>query len=772
MRLATLSFLCGILIVQTFSQLPTIHWSLCLPFLGLMLWSPTRWLGFFILGILWAIWRAEMILSQELPAVLEGQNVMVIGEIIDLPIKREEGWHFLFAPTTATFQGKNLSVPKRLRLAWYIDKRKQSPLPDLHPGQQWLLNVRLKRARSSLNPGVFDYSQWLFQQGIRAVGYVRNQNEYRLLGQSTWQVDNLRFQIMQAMHQALGHHTSTGMLIALVLGNKQTISQSQRDVLQRTGIMHLMVISGLHIGLIATLTFGLAKWFWSYVGVLWLSPIRFAALFSFISAFSYALLAGFTLPTQRALIMLGVALFSMLIPRMLATSYTLSLALLLVLIYDPLAVLNAGFWLTFGIITALLYANVGMSKQYSSRLLKWGLGAFKTQIVATLASLPILLFVFGYIPLTTFFTNTIAIPWMSLVIVPLTLMSAITTLLFPMIGNLCLNFTADLLEALWVSITWLANLPASTWYSSLPPLWTLFPVAIGIFTLLLPRGFPGRWLGFIWFLPLFFVPIPAPKQGEVWFTLLDVGQGLASVIRTQHHVLVYDTGSLISETADIGKMVIVPFLQGQGIRKVDTIVVSHGHDDHSGGVRSIVEKLSVGKVLTSNVAKLMLDFNAIYPCQASQQWQWDGVHFQILHPASDFLTYRARDNNYSCVLKISAPNGSILLTGDIQKEAEAYLVAHDTSTLDADIVLAPHHGSKTSSNLYFLEAVTPKLAVVSTGYLNRWQFPSAEVTQRYKDIGIPLLNTESVGAITLQLTAKGISKPSFARESMRRYWHE
>jgi competence protein ComEC len=219
-------------------------------------------------------------------------------------------------------------------------------------------------------------------------------------------------------------------------------------------------------------------------------------------------------------------------------------------------------------------------------------------------------------------------------------------------------------------------------------------------------------------------------------------------------------------------MVVVPFLQSQGIKKVDTIVVSHSHDDHSGGVRSIVEKLSVGKVLTSNIEKLMLDFSAIYPCQASQQWQWDGVHFQILHPASDFLTYRARDNNYSCVLKISALNGSILLTGDIQKEAEAYLVAHDTSTLDADIVLAPHHGSKTSSNLYFLEAVTPKLAVVSTGYLNRWQFPSAEVTQRYKDIGIPLLNTESVGAITLQLTAKGISKPSFARESMRRYWHE
>lgn len=776
MRLATFSFLLGILIVQTCYQLPTIHGSFfLLPLVGLVVPARTRWLGFFILGMLWTIWRAQIILSQELPAVLEGQDVVVIGEIIDLPVKRDDGWHFLFVPMTLTFQGKNATVPKRLRLAWYVDKRKQSPLPNLSPGQQWLFTVRLKRARSTLNPGVFDYSQWSFQQGIRALGYVRERGEYRLLKQSTWQIDSLRYHILHTMQQTLGKRESTGMLIALVLGSKDAISQSQRDVLQRTGIMHLMVISGSHIVLIATLTFLLAQWFWRYTGVRWLPPSQFAALLSIIAAFAYALLAGFSVPVQRALIMLSVFLLSILLPRIIASSHKLSLALLFVLIYDPLAVLNTGFWFSFGIVAALLYAYNGIKQQDSSYLARWGVGMFKTQIIATLASLPIVLSTFGYIPLTTFVANAIAIPWVSFVIVPFTLVSAITALFSPIFGNLSLNFTADLLEALWVSMTWLASSPISTWYGAQIPIWALCSAGIGLFVLLLPRGFPGRWLGIIGYLPLFFLPVPAPKVGEVWFTLLDIGQGLAAVVRTQHHVLVYDTGPVISEEMDSGETVVVPFLQRQGIRKIDTVIVSHNHDDHGGGARSVVEKLPVAKVLTSDVkmlTKMLEPFENIYPCRAGQQWQWDGVYFQVLHPAKNFLTYIARENNYSCVLKISTANQAILLTGDIQGEAELYLTKHYARELPSAVMLVPHHGSKTSSTVGFLKAINPTLAIVSTGYLNLWRFPNTDVIQRYASYDIPLLNTAETGAITLHLTTADVPEADLARESMRRYWHE
>lgn len=631
MRFATLTFLFGILVGQTINRLPDIHWSIgLLLLLGWLRWPRLQWLFFFLLGLFWVVWRANVILSQELLPVLENQEVVVIGKIINLPLRTEKGWRFEFNPATLTFQGKNWPLPGRLRLTWFMNKR--SVLPQLASNQTWRLTVRLKRARSSLNPGGFDHSQWLFQQRIRAVGHVRDRTDCRLLSPPTWSIDGLRAQLIQAMQAALEKRESTGLLIALAVGSNQGISQSQREVLQKTGIMHLIVISGSHISLIAALVFWLARWAWSFIGATWLLPTRFAALLSIGAATFYTLLAGFSIPTQRALIMVTVVLFSNLFPRNVAPSHILSLALGSVLIYDPLAVLNVGFWLSFGIVVALVYSESGRRSLYVSSLEKWGFRLLKAQFVATLTALPILLSIFNYVSLTTFFANAIAIPWISFIIVPLNLLGAGLTLFSPILGGFLLNFTADITEALWVSMVWLADLPHSVWYFPVPPFWTLFPALVGIVILLLPRGFPGRWSGMIWLLPLFLLPVPTPKLGEAWFTLLDVGQGLAAVIRTQNHTLVYDTGPLFSGDFDMGQAVVIPFLQSQGLSTIDTLIISHSHTDHSGGARSLVKNLAVKKILTSQVSKLaslLPPATPISACRAGQQWQWNGTEFSF-----------------------------------------------------------------------------------------------------------------------------------------------
>jgi competence protein ComEC len=780
MRLGTLAFLFGILLCQTLPSLPDVRWaSLLFPFIVLA-WKLPRYrlIFLFATGFLWTIWRANAILAQKLPKDIEGQDITITGEILNLPQKTQYGWRFNFIPIP--FQ--KWQNPGNLRLSWYGE-----PPEPLRPGQQWQLTVRLKRARGMMNQGGFDYQGWLFQQRLQATGYVRPKSNTRLLSEpSPFHIDNLRYRLAQAIQKSISEYLSASMIKALALGIKHDLSKEQMTTLQQTGTAHLMAISGLHIGFVAWLSFLIGRWFWCYMGkvTLWLPAPRFAALFSLSAAFCYALLAGFSLCTQRAFIMIAVAISGIVLARHVAISHILALALLAVLLWDPLSVMSAGFWLSFGAVAVIVYFSSGRRVSKDSWLSQKVLATGKAHCAAILGLFPMILVIFGYISFNSLLANAIAIPWVSFVIVPLTLLGIAIISFLPTVGSALLQVAAYALDTLWVFMTWIENLEWSVLQWTFPPFWTILVAMVGVIILLLPSDFPGRWLGIFWLLPIFFVPFPHPNSGEVWLDVLDVGQGLAAVVRTQNYTLVYDTGPKFSDKFDTGKAVVIPFLRAQGRLQIDKLLISHGDNDHIGGTQSILETLSVDEVLTSatqdikkilEVSEIKNEFPKheirVISCQTGQYWHWDGVTFQILHPAANYFTTHRNDK--SCVLKISTKQHSILLTGDIEKDVEYRLIRQfPKNALQADILIAPHHGSGTSSTEDFLNAVQPKIALFSAGYRNRFQLPKTEVVQRYHRRQIQTWNTAQTGAISFRLSADGISKPRLAREAMRRYWHD
>lgn len=763
MRFNTLAFLVGIVYGQTWSHLPDPRWTILLLPVVLIAWKQPRLrlLCWAALGLGWTVWRANMILAQNLPRDLESKDLKLTGVIVNLPIKKAYGWQFDFRPNP-TPEWPN---PSRLRLQWY-----EQSLEPLIPGQGWQLTVRLKPIQSLLNPNSFDYSSWLFQQQIRATGYVSRRSQPQLLQPaSLLDINYWRYQLAKAIQQQLHHSSTQGIIIGLVIGEAQWITPRQQTVFKQTGTTHLIVISGSHISLVALLIFGITLRCWRYLGkpTLWLPAPYFAAGWSLLAAGFYALLAGFMVPTQRALIMLTVALSGIIFTRRVMPSSILAFSLFIVLLWDPLAVLSLGFWLSFGAVTVMVYVLTNRRELKTSALLKWGLDSWRTQMAVSLLVAIIFLAQFGYTPLSSLVANSIAIPWFDLVIVPLALFGAALVGLSPTIGSGALRLADYFMGALWVSLEWLAN-PHWMWYQALPPWWAIFSALVGMLVLLLPRGFPAKWIGVIWLLPLFLTQVPYPQRGEVWFTLLDVGQGLAAVIRTQNYTLVYDTGAKWSDNSDIGQTVVVPFLRTQGIREIDKLLISHGDNDHIGGAQSLLENLTVTEVITS-VPEKFTQANPVRLCQAGQYWRWDAVDFKILHPPAHYL---ANGNNRSCVLKIITAGGSLLLPGDIETAAESDLLKYAYSDLAANILIVPHHGSQTSSTEAFIQAVKPKIALFSVAYKNRSRLPKPEIVQRYHRYGIKTWTTASVGAIQFRLSASGISQPRLEKVARHRYWYD
>ncbi len=746
MRLGVLAFLFGILFCQT----PIPVWTILFLPVVFLVWRAYRLLFLFALGLLWTVWRVDMILAQKLPKHLEGQEITLNGQFINLPEQHPCGWQFHFAPTPS----KEWLNPGHLRLSWY-----GTPPQTLYPGQYWQLTVRLKQAHGMLNPWGFDYAKWLFKNRILATGYVRPKAEQRLLKQaSPFNINNIRYHLAQEIKKTLEDLPTKGIILALALGTKQGIPQEQKKILQQTGTAHLVAISGLHIGIIAGLVFWIARRFYINKMALWLPTPIFSALLSFSAAFAYALLAGFSLSTQRAVIMVAVVMSGIVFARNVAISHILALALLLVLLWDPLSVLSGGFWLSFGAVTIIIYVFKNKPEPKRSPLGKWGMAVFRIQWGLSLGMFPILLFIFGYVPLFSPLANVIAIPWISFVVVPLTLLGTAIISFLPSLGSSLLHMAAYTLEALWVFIESLAK--SGVWQLATPPLWTIIVAMIGVAILLLPRGFPARWLGIIWLLPVFFISPPHPERGEVWLSLLDVGQGLAAIIRTENYVLVYDTGPKYCNGFNTGEAVVVPFLRAKGIQQIDKLLISHADNDHSGGAQSILDNLSVDEILTSRPQL----FKNSRLCQLGQHWRWDEVDFQILHP--NYITQKT--NNQSCVLKVTTGGGGILLPGDIEKTVEYQLIRRYPKELKADILIAPHHGSGTSSTKSFIEAVQPTIVLFSTGYRNRFGHPKKSIVQRYRQRDIKIWNTAQVGAIEFQLSAHGISAPILVKP---RYWH-
>jgi competence protein ComEC len=756
-----LLFVAGVLSLQLQAELPAAGWVACLPFLlvARRRFPVLRYPLFFLCGFFWALVHANWILSSHLPKHLERIDLLAEGEIVSLPEKRERSTRFLFRIDKLSLEGEALEAPDLVRLAWYQDA------PELVAGDRWRLLVRLKRPHGFMNGAGFDYEGWLFRNGIRATGYVRQSESARVLEKERPGVNLQRWrQGVRTLIYRLIPEQQAALVAALTIGDRSGIERDTWDLLARTGTSHLFAISGLHIGMVAGLSYLLLFQGWRRCGrlTLRLPAQRAGAIGALISAAGYAMLAGFALPTQRALTMLLVFFGAQLLRRTQRPFHSLLLALVTVVVLDPGAVLSAGFWLSFGAVGAILY---GMSGRINNTGLFWKWG--RVQWLVALGLAPVLVAWQLQVSLAAPLVNLVAVPLFSVLVVPLALAGTLFATVWEGLGQPLLQAAGWTLEQCLDVMSALSHIHGITWSRPTLPSWVWMPVTLGVLVLLMPRGIPARWCGLILISPMVLLQPAAPPPGAVWFTLLDVGDGLAAVIRTAEHTLLYDTGPRFSSGFDAGSAVVVPFLRDNGVSTVDRIVVSHGDIDHRGGLEAVIAGFDV-RSLISGEPNRITPHRSVVDCAEIDSWHWDGVAFEILHPKPGRSW---RGNDASCALRVSNAAGSILLPGDIQKGAERYLVAQRRELLDSDVVVAPHHGSNTSSSAGFVAAVTPRYALISTGYGNRHGFPKEQVVRRWHGVGAEVISTAESGAVEIRLQNDGtISAPRRYRLLHRRYW--
>ncbi len=716
-------------------------------------WPQTRPICAFALGFALAVAAAHERRYPTLAPELEGADITVEGRVVELVERDSRRQRFRFRVERASHGGETLTLPETVRLAWYhADAR-------VAPGQRWRFTVRLERPRGLQNPGGFDYARWLFIEGLGATGYVRPDPAPARLGVAGEHLDRVRTGLRAAIRSAADDLANSGMLQALTVGDRDRIAAPRWDLLIATGTNHLIAISGLHIGLAALLGFGIGRVVWRFSGP-WRerlpAPIC-QAVCALLVAVPYAALAGFALPTQRALIMLAAGLAAIVLRRRARPVAAMAAAAIAVVLLDPLAPLMPGFWLSFGAVGAILWllcARVGESSQPRAWL--------RVQFGIALVLAPLLIGFFGRNAMLAPVANLVAVPWVSFAVVPPALMGAVLAAPWPEAAAIVFALADWALGALWWVLEPLAALPFAQWHRPSPPLACLLLAGVGAAWLLAPRGVPGKPAAGVLLLPLIAWMPPKPQPGEVWLDVLDVGQALAVVVRTAEHTLVYDTGDWYSERFDAGAAVVVPFLRASGVDRLDALVVSHEHSDHAGGAPAVRRAYPPQRLWSS--APHRLGDPARF-CARGVAWQWDGVRFRFLHPDRDGAWLA---NDASCVLSIDAPGGRILLPGDIEAAAERALLGRE-GAIDADVVVAPHHGSASSSTPALVEALAPEWVLYSVGYRNRWGFPDTEVLERWRPAG--LARTDCGGALHLALRPGEPLRPEPWRERYQRFWH-
>jgi len=784
MQLASVGFLLGVLGCQSLVKLPVTEWCLIILILipAVFRFPRYRFFIFIALGFLYSVFIAHGKLENQLSAKLEGKDLLIHGIITSLPDRAADHSRFIFTSSDYSELSqlkKQVSVAAadkkpfihRLRLSWY------KTAPELHVGQRWQLLVRLKRPHGFSNPGGFDYEAWLFQHGIDATGYVRDRAKSSYLNQFLGEGSGLLNAInreretlsIKVSHLVAG--AQAGIIDALLVGDRQYIEPQQWRILTTTGTNHLMAISGLHIGLVAGLIFFLVNRLWPRIpkAALYIASPRMAALCAIAAAIVYAALAGFTLPTQRAVIMISIAMLAIWRQQPIVASQVLATALLAVLLYDPTAVINGSFWLSFAAVSIIFYTMLG---RISVRNWWWKWG--RVQWVIAIGLSPIVIFWYQQISLLSPIANLLAVPLVSLVTVPLSLLAGILLIvwpfsLWPPLAQGILSLAVSSLDMLWPILRLLADQKTFIVSVGEPPIWALIFAVLGIVYLLAPRGFPTRSVGIFWLFPFIFYPKHTLSAGELQLTVLDVGQGLSVVVQTRHHVLVYDAGPRFGAQLDAGSMVVVPYLKNQGIQHIDRLVLSHEDIDHTGGFHSIQNSFPIDEVvLTPGMRRSHIHWQY---CLTGMSWEWDKVQFRVLSPDAGSMS--PRDNNRSCVVQITTENDQILLTGDIERQVETHLVkffASNDDNLRADILLVPHHGSRSSSSQAFVQAVKPKYALISAGYRNRYGLPKDDVLGRYRATGAKVLDTRDSGAISVWLDREGVTKIVNNRSLMKHYW--
>lgn len=717
--------------------------------------------GAAVLGFGYAAWTAQQRLSDTLPAEWQGKNIVITGIVAEMPRFHERGMRFAFDVESVQTGGAH--VPRHIQLATY-DSDTGNPL-NMSAGARWQLTVRLKQPHGTGNPYNFDFEAWALERDIRAIGYVYARGANQLLAEQTsspaYYVQHLRETVRTHFRKTLGETPYSGVLVALAVGDQSGISQDDWQVFTRTGVNHLMSISGLHITMLAGLAFAVVFWLWrrSMRLTLWFPARKAAALAGLFAALFYTLVSGFEVPAQRTLYMLATFTVTMLLSRNVSPSQMLAAALTVVLLADPWAVLSPGFWLSFGAVALIFYVTANRL-QRPHWLKEYG----KVQWAMMIGLIPPLLALFQQLSLVSPIANAFAIPLVSFVVVPLTLLGTFP----PFEWMLYIAHEAMVLCMFLLKL--LDKLPYVVWAQHAPPGWTILAGVAGALWILAPRGFPMRGLGILLLLPMFLVVPVKPAAGSVRVLVFDVGQGLAVAVQTRNHALVYDTGPDFSGESDSGNRILLPALRGMGIAQLDMLVLSHDDIDHIGGTESVLEGIPVLNVLSplpDTHPKLRLAAHN-EACISGRSWEWDGVRFDMLHPAGSDKAAK-HDNERSCVLRISAGRHSVLLTGDIGQVSEAQLLEKHATELPATLLVAPHHGSKSSSSQEFVAAVHPRYVMFTPGYLNRFGHPREEILERYRAAGCEVLRSDEDGAVGIAMDAQNFNLESY-RKSHARYW--
>jgi len=772
MVMASLFFALGVWFLQQQAALPSLAWGWLLPPLVALALLPRTWLRprivwraapaalYCALGFLYAACYAQHRLSDALPSAWQGVDIEVTGVVAELPRQREGGLSFAFDVEDVLTHGAH--VPAHILLSTYDNGR---PLP-VKAGERWKFTVRLKQPHGTANPYGFDFEAWMLERNLRASGYVRPNGNARLadLAQTPgYLVERLREKVRTRFQQVLGPAPYSGVLIALAIGDQGSIPSAQWQVYTRTGVNHLMSISGLHITMFASLAFALTYGLWRRMARLTLAfPARkAAALAGLLAGLAYALLSGFSVPAQRTVYMLATVAIALLLSRRVAPSQLLAAALAVVLLADPWAVMAAGFWLSFGAVALILYVSANRIGK-THWLAEYG----RVQWAMMAGMIAPLLALFQQVSLVAPLANAVAIPVVSFIVVPLAMLGALIPVEAPLWAahgamSLCM-----------AALEWLSGLPDAVWQQHAPPAWSIALGMAGALWLLAPRGFPARWLGLLLLLPMFLAFPAAPKDGALRLVIFDVGQGLAVAAQTHEHALLYDAGPDFPGDADAGNRILVPALRAQGMAQLDRLMLTHDDTDHTGGALSVMQAVPIAWLHSSlpDASPILHQAHNAQRCADGQYWDWDGVHFEVLHPArTSYADEEISKNNRGCTLRISVGAHSVLLAADIEKESEKRLLLQHADKLPATLLVVPHHGSKTSSTQAFVTAVRPKYAVFTVGYRNRFGHPREDVVQRYRTAGSEVLRSDEDGAVIVEMDHDNFTIERWRKRHVR-YW--
>ena len=761
----------------------------------------------FTVGFAWNAHYAEKRLGNILVSDLEGHDLSIEGRVAALPQGGVDGAKFAFA-VDKVMKGQQIidRFPEKIYLSWQPAWRNPQDIPEMIPGQRWRLKTKLKQPYGTLNPYTFDFERWSFHQNFGASGSVRSglllQAQDIGLMDFELRMELARWHLRKKIQNLLPSDARyVGVIIALVMGDQNAIDQEDWRVFNATGISHLISISGLHVTMLAGVGALLASFMWRRHYLPLLIPVsKLAAIAGFLTAFIYAWLAGFQIPAQRTMFMVGVVSFALWTGRNPRSFDIWWWALFIVLLVDPMAPYTPGFWLSFGAVAAILYSmensagllGVPTGKEFevhwTDRAVKALHEAFRVQTVVTLALLPFTLFWFYQVSIVSPLANAFAIPVVSYVVTPLAIAGA---LLPDFVGRWLLLGAHFSMEYLAQLLHWMANWKWSVIWHQQPSWWALLLSGIGIVYAIKPGSLSENWRSRIaalcFLFPLFIrFDNGAIGSGQFNATVFDVGQGTAVLIETSSKKLLYDTGPIQGKKNDAGQRILLPYLQGRGIHQIDRMVISHSDSDHVGGANTLLKHIEfssmMGSLPSTNPLLENLQTKKVpsIPCRYGQQWIWDEVEFYIWHPHEHSLferEYSRKPNEMSCVLEVRNKNTSFWLTGDVEKQGEAEIVDRLTQIMltqigDRELIfMAPHHGSKTSSSEPLLKRLMPDHAFAQNAYRNRYGHPHPTVVERYESLQIPFLQTPKTGAQIWRLGLDEAGLQIFWRDHSRRLWH-